>query len=169
MSKKPENINSVDIENAIAAAGENFTAEAVVRMLDADVPAELRSRVERFIASDDTLFHDEKWNCCTRKSFFTGKKFIITPDDWEISAGILFPGHRFIPYLPESVFPSTVKLQENGKPVAVKKMITPLGTSFHYHILLGSEQIFDFFLADDPANEILKNKVSRTDSVTLTV
>ena len=169
MNKTPENINSVDIENAIAGAGKNFTAEAVTRSLLPDAPPELRSRVERFIASDDTLFHDENWSCCTRKSFFTGKKFVITPDEWEINNGILFPGHRFVPYVPETVFPSTVKLEQNGVAAAMKKLITPLGSSFHYHILLGSEQIFDFFLADDPANEILKQRAARTDSVTLTV
>lgn len=167
--EKSDNITSVDIENAIAAAGAEFSVDAIVKSLKpADTDA-LRRRVERAVNSDDRLFHDHKWQCCTRESFFNGRKFLITPDEWEINAGILFPGHRFVPYVSGEVFPSTVELCQNDKAAGMKKMIVPLGRCFHYHILLGSEQIFDFFLADDPANSILKERASRTDSVTLTV
>lgn len=170
MSKdKLDNISGIDIEKSIAAAGEKFTADDIVKGFSAADPEALRRRVERFIASDDTLFHNASWECQSRRSFFNGRKFLITPDDWEINAGVLFPGHRFVPFVDENVFPSTVELRLNGEALAMKKLIAPLGTSFHYHILLGSEQIFDFFLADDPANEILKQRANRTDSVTLSV
>ncbi|MBE6375698.1 MAG: hypothetical protein E7050_04440 [Lentisphaerae bacterium] len=169
MSKDIADINSCDIENAIANAGDSFCASEVISALAPGNQEGLKSRVERFIASDPGLFHDDSWQCRTRKSFFTGKKFLITPDEWEINAGILFPGHRFVPYVPETVFPSSVILKHDNSDMPMKKLISPLGTSFHYHILLGSEQIFDFFLADDPANEILKHHAGRTDSVTLTV
>ena len=169
MNKKVDNISSTDIENAIASAGDVFTAEAVIKALaPADAEA-LRRRVERFLESDETIFYDKEWNCRTRRSFFNGRKFIITPDDWEISNGILFPGHRFVPFVAENVFPSTVELNLAGKKREMKKFISPLGTCFHYHILLGSEQIFDFLLADDPANESLKHHADKTDPVTLTV
>ena len=169
MNKNPAAISGTDIENAIAGAGKSFTVDQVIRSLTSEEPEGLRRRVERFIESDDTLFYDEKWQCRTREDFFTGRKFIITPDEWEINNGILFPGHRFIPFVPETVFPSSVELKLAGKKVPVKKLISPLGNCFHYHILLGSEQIFDFMLADDPANETLKQEAKRTDPVTLTV
>lgn len=159
-----------DIENAIAAAGDKFTAAGVVKSLVSGSSEPLRRRVERAISSDGNYFYDEKWSCCSRQSFFAGKKFLITPDEWEISQGVLFPGHRFVPFVTENIFPSTVKLLDSaGRKTPVKKMISPLGTVFHYHILLGSEQIFDFMLADDPANESLKHGAGRTDSITLTV
>ncbi len=171
MNKKVDNITSTEIENAIIKAGESFSASQVVESLasgNTDTES-LRKRVERFIAADDEIFYDEKWQCRTRKGFFNGRKFLITPDDWEINAGVLFPGHRFVPFISEAVFPSTIELDENGKVAEMKKLILPLGTAFHYHILLGSEQIFDFIMADDPANEVLKKGASRTDSVTLSV
>lgn len=159
-----------DIENAIAAAGDKFTAASVVKNLISGTSEPLRRRVERAISSDGNYFYDEKWSCCSRQSFFTGKKFLITPDEWEISQGAVFPGHRFVPFVTENIFPSTVKLiAQNSREIAVKKLISPLGTVFHYHILLGSEQIFDFMVADDPANESLKHGAGRTDSITLTV
>ena len=169
MNKDSCNITSTEIENAIAGAGGKFTAAQVVKALDPKQPESLRKRVERFISSDDEIFHNSKWQCRTRKSFFTGKKFLITPDEWEINSGVLFPGHRFVPFISEAVFPSTVELTENGSAVEMKKIILPLGTAFHYHILLGSEQIFDFIMADDPANEVLKKGAAKTDSVTLSV
>ena len=169
MNKKVENITSTEIENAIMQAGDSFSAAQVVKMLGAGESEDLRRRVERFISADDEIFHDENWQCRTRKSFFNGRKFLITPDDWEINSGILFPGHRFVPYISEAVFPSTVTMQCGEKVLPMKKLIAPLGTSFHYHILLGSEQIFDFIIADDPANEVLKKGASKTDSITLSV
>ncbi len=169
MNKNSDNITSTEIESAILNAGGRFTAAQVTKALDPKQPEALRKRVERFISADEEIFHNSKWQCRTRKDFFTGRKFLITPDEWEINSGVLFPGHRFVPFICEAVFPSTIELAENGKSVEMKKIILPLGTAFHYHILLGSEQIFDFIMADDPANEVLKKGASRTDSVTLSV
>ncbi len=169
MSKEFDNISSTGIREALAAAGESFSLSEVLKSFAPKDMESLRSRAERMVAADETYFYDEQWQCRSRRSFFNGMKFLITPDDWEINTGILFPGHRFVPYVAEDVFPSTVEMRINDAPAAMKKVIVPLGTSFHYHILLGSEQIFDFLLADDPANEILKERASRTDSVTLTV
>lgn len=162
---KAENITIQEIDRALVEAGDKFTAAGVVKALTGGKSAPLRSRVERAIAGDDKYFYDDKWSCCTRSSFFNGSKFLITPDEWEIAQGVLFPGHRFVPYVSGEIFPSTVHLGD----AAMKKIISPLGTVFHYHILLGSEQIFDFMLADDPANEMLQHSAGRTDSITLTV
>ncbi len=163
-------ITSRDIENAITAAGDEFTVSAVVKELSGGRSDVLRRRVERAIVSCGNYFYDEKWHCRSRKDFFSGRSFLVTPDEWEIAQGILFPGHRFVPFVHEGVFPSNVELKSvDGKTVPVKKLIAPLGRSFHYHILLGSEQIFDFMLADDPANESLKEGADRNDFVTLSV
>jgi hypothetical protein len=167
---KAEEITSQNIEQALLESGDKFTAASVVKKLVSGNSAPLRRRVERAIESDGSYFYDDKWSCCTRQSFFNGKTFLVTPDKWEISQGVLFPGHRFVPFVPETIFPSTVKLiAGNGQEIGQKKMISPLGTVFHYHILLGSEQIFDFMLADDPANESLAHGAGKTDSITLSV
>lgn len=169
-SESVAEITSRDIEAAIAAAGERFTVSAVMKQLSNGRSDVLRRRIERAVASGGNCFYDEKWHCRSRKDFFNGRSFLVTPDEWEISQGILFPGHRFVPFVHEGVFPSNVELKNvDGKNVQVKKLIAPLGRSFHYHILLGSEQIFDFMLADDPANESLKSGADRNDFVTLSV
>lgn len=167
---KAEEVTSRDIEQALVQAGDRFTVSGVVKHLIGGRSEPLRRRVERAVASDDRYFYDEKWSCRTRSGFFAGRRFLITPDEWEIANGVLFPGHRFVPFVADEVFPSAVKLREKGGgEVGEKKQILPLGMVFHYHILLGSEQIFDFMLADDPANSSLRSRAGRTDAVTLTV
>ncbi|UKI31469.1 MAG: hypothetical protein L6W00_27460 [Lentisphaeria bacterium] len=49
------------------------------------------------------------------------------------------------------------------------EVTAPLSQVFHYHLLLGSEQVFDFFLADSPANAGIRNSAKPTDLVTLNV
>ena len=167
---KAEEVTIGDIERALRSAGDSFTVSGVVRSLIPGKSEPLRRRVEQAIEGDGGFLYDEKWACRTRSGFFRGKKFLITPDEWEIAQGVLFPGHRFVPFVSEEVFPSAVRLiGEDGSPAAVKSAVLPLGTVFHYHILLGSEQIFDFMLADDPANAGLRKQAGRTDSVTLSV
>ena len=147
---KAENITVAEIERALAAAGDKFTAAGVVKSLISGKSEPLRRRVERAIESDGGYFYDEKWSCRTKSGFFAGRKFLITPDEFEIAQELLFPGHRFVPFVSEEVFPSTVRFRDGDRSVASKTVIFPLGTVFKYHILLGSEQIFDFMLADDP-------------------
>ena len=64
--------SSVDIEEKITAAGDKFTLASVARALGAPRSDALRRRLERFIESDNTFFHDRKWNCIKRSAFFNG-------------------------------------------------------------------------------------------------
>jgi hypothetical protein len=163
-------LSPAQLEAAIAAAGERFTLASVARALGAPRSDVLRRRLERFIESDTTFFYDKKWNCVKRAAFFTGREFVITPDEWEITQGVLFPGHRFIPFLPETVFPSDAKLLlPDGSEVAKRKITLPLGQIFHYHLLLGSEQIFDFLIAEDPANAHLAHHANSNEQVSLEI
>ncbi len=161
--------SSADIEAQIAAAGDKFTLASIAKALGAARSDTLRRRLERFIESDVTFFHDRKWNCIKRNAFFNNKQFIITPDEWEIQEGVLFPGHRFIPFVSEDVFPSEIDLKLDNDAAAKRKLTLPLGKIFHYHLLLGSEQIFDFLIAEDPANAHLANHHSSNEPVSLEV
>ena len=165
-----KNISTALLEEKIAEAGDKFTLASVARALGSPRSDVLRRRLERLIESSNDYFYDKKWNCIKRESFFTGREFIITPDEWEITQGVLFPGHRFIPFLPDTVFPSDVKLLlPNGEELPKRKITLPLGQIFHYHLLLGSEQIFDFLIAEDPANAHLMHHANSNEQVSLEV
>ena len=163
-------VSSSEIEQKIAEAGDQFTIAALAKALGSPRSDVLRRRLERFIESDNTFFHDSKWQCIKRSKFFNQRRFVITPDEWEIKEGVLFPGHRFIPFLAETVFPSDAVLCfADGKQAQKRKVTLPLGQIFHYHLLLGSEQIFDFLIAEDPANAHLAQHANSAEPVSLEV
>ncbi len=132
----------------------------------------VEARVERELHNSDELFYDEKRNdFILREFYFTGKTFCITPDDLEIDEGILFPGHRFCAFAHNDIFPSEVSLlsQKTGKEVDVRLYTIDVTTAIPYHLLLGTEQIFDFFIAEHPQNIGLKDATSPSRKISLTV
>ena len=79
MSKAPE-ISTSEIETAIAAAGDKFSLAAVAKALGHPRSDTLKQRLERAIDRDDAYFHSDDYSRCeSRKNFFAGKKFLITP------------------------------------------------------------------------------------------
>ncbi len=154
------------------APGGLLTRAAVLKALNAGQSQELKTRIERAVESDGRFFTQPSGEYQLRDVFFHNYEFLITPDAWEIENGVLFPGHRFLAYVAPEVFPSEVKLlpgEQSQEPVAMTTLTAPLSQIFHYHLLLGSEQVFDFLVADSPANARLKEGAAATEPVTLNV
>ena len=164
-----------DIESAIDSCLRRnsdvpVTAGTVIRQLGGRKTKALADRIDRTLTGDDRFFDDGKGNFTSRAAFFRNYEFVLTPDEWEIQEGILFPGHRFAAYVSPAVFPSETKLcGPDGKPFAAKQINVPVSQVFHYHLLLGSEQLFDFFTAESAANANLSRRPQPTDLVTLNV
>ena len=168
MSEKPP-IDIMEIEKAVAAAGARFTIADLQKALG-DKSAALRDRLTRWLDSDSGFFFDGS-AFFRRENFFSGKKFLVTPDEWEISNGILIIGHKFLPFFDEEVFPTEIKVCDarSGKALVTKEITLPLGKAFRYHLLFGSEQIFDFFVAENQANSWLRHSRSGSENVTFAV
>lgn len=164
-----------DIESAIDCclrrnSGVPISAETVVKQLGGRKTRALSERIDRVLAGDDRFFDDGKGHFTSRAAFFRNYEFILTPDEWEIQEGILFPGHRFAAYVSPSVFPSETRLRDpEGKPFPERQITAPISQIFHYHILLGSEQLFDFFTAESAANAHLSRQLRQDFPVTLNV
>ena len=164
-----------EIEAAIDArlreqSGEALTAAGLIKRLGGKKSAALVERIERTLAGDDRFFDDGKGSFTPRAAFFRNYEFIITPDEWEIQQGILFPGHRFAACVNPEIFPSEVSLvPPGGAEIAKTTINAPVSQVFHYHLLLGSEQLFDFFIAESQANAKLSRRPQPTDLVTLNV
>lgn len=164
---KREEISINDIEKAVDVAGGTFSVAEIAKKCG-NVSAATRNRIYRILDGDDRFFSEkEVW--VRRDHFFKRRRFLITPDEWEISEGILVPGHRFVPFAAPEVFASEVVLRLAQSLVPQKCVTAPLGKIFHYHLLLGSEQLFDFLIADSRANAHLKKSRSGNEPVTLTV
>ncbi|MEG2076223.1 MAG: hypothetical protein RRY34_06940 [Victivallaceae bacterium] len=159
-------ITTHQIETAIDAALQNspeqsITCEAVISLLPADQiedKAQLTERVERELQSGNLLFYDDETGLYTsRRKVFNDGYFLITPDEYEIDNLMLIPGDRFAPYCENEIFPSEVKFidRDNGQTVTTKPFSAPVQEIIHFHLMLGSEQIFDYFIAEDQANAVL--------------
>ena len=130
----------------------------------------LAGRLQRELDTDGRFFDDGNGNYVARAAFFQGGEFLLTPDDYEIDQGILIPGHRFSAFFPESVFPSEVTLLgPEGEPFPVREFRAPLLTVFPYCLLLGSEQIFDYLVAEHADNARLRNSARGREEVVLRV
>ena len=127
----------------------------------------LARRLERLLDGDDRFFNIPGGEYFRREDFFKDFRFAVTFDSWELSQGYLIPGHRFTPFLDTEVFPSEVQLLDEGVPVPRKEITMPLGQAFCYHMLLGSDNVFDYLLAESPANAAIRSRRSAGEMVTL--
>ena len=167
MSSNSE-INIKDIDRAIASFDKSFTIKDLEKALGNSSDT-LRRRLERLLDADDRFFGEPGKTFYFRDAYFTGYRFAVTFDEWELGQELLFPGHRLSPYFHSDVFPSDVVLRWNGVEIPKKEISIPLGQIFHYCMLLGSDSVFDFLIAESPANAGLRYSKRAEDQVTLTV
>ncbi|MDD5728252.1 MAG: hypothetical protein PHV59_06800 [Victivallales bacterium] len=151
-----------------------FTVADVLQRLEV-LPEDLEAesmRLERELDADENLFKDEEAGLYVlRDRFFTGREFIVTPNEIEIENNILFPGHRFCPFCSEKIFPSEIRLSEagNNRKIKLREFFHDVTELMPCHILLGSEQIFDYFVADNPENKVLLTEKTKRRQVCLNV
>ena len=172
-------VDSKDIDTAVEAAltaakdGIFSTADVLGRLTIAPENMEAEEiRLERELDADNNLFKDTEKNVYVMRSkFFTGREFIITPSEIEIDNDILFPGHRFCIFCNDEIFPSEIDLidEKNKKSLKTREFKHEVTELMPYHIFLGSEQIFDYFIADNLANKALLEEKSSHRDVTLNV
>ncbi len=173
-AKEPE-FSIRQIEEAIDAwiatgTGKELTAAQLIRQLGGKKLRALVDRIDRTLSGDDRFFDDGKGKYTLRADFFRGYEFLVTPDAWEIEQGFLFPGHRFSAFINPEIFPSEIKLTgPDGKAAELETIQLPVSQAFHHHLLLGSEQIFDFFTAESAANAHLSRRPDPDGMVTLNV
>jgi ribosome-associated translation inhibitor RaiA len=152
-----------------------ISVDDVVKLLpdNLEEPAAVRERIERELDANEFLFKnfENDGDYQLRSKFFNGKQFCVTPDDSEIDSGILYPGHRFCIFAHEEVFPSEITFidEATGKEVGLRPFVSEVTSLVPFHILMGSEQIFDFFIAEDPRNSQLLDKEQPAREVILNV
>ena len=88
------------------------------------------------------------------EELFNGAEFMIVPDGLEIENNILIPGHRFVPFMDQELFPSEITLKEAGakKSQSFRDFTASAEEIIRYHLLMGAETLFDFFAAEDADN-----------------
>jgi hypothetical protein len=118
--------------------------------------------------SSSTAKKSEKYYV-PRNKFFNKAEFIVTPTALEIKKGILFSGHRFIPFYSQDLFP-TESFQiktDTGCLIKTKKIKYKLEDLYHYYSLLGAEGIIENLAADHSDNYELIGNPSQKINVTV--
>ena len=154
---------SSEIESAINQLMQTknsvITVESLCEFLGAsESDSELKERLLHYLIGDEALFSvdDEHFRC--RNDFFNDKVFVVVPTAREIKEKILFIGHRFQTFMNPDVFPSDLTVKSGRKNIAVKVISDTLQELFPYHMLMGAEQISDFFIGEDENNAHWKTK-----------
>ena len=150
-----------DVNRLLAALPGEFEISEVA----GDIPV---SAWENIVDNDEAFFRDGD-RVVRREALFTGRSFLVTPEAWEIEAGILVPGHRFVPYLDPEVFPSEVVLRRSRRAAAKVEKKFKLSQVLGCFQLLGTEQMLDVLAAESPANGFLRSGIQGDAEVELTV
>ena len=171
MSQKEEKkrISIRQIENVLENAPGIFKLGTIAEKLNAPGDDELMERLEKLIDGDDNYFHTPDWECELKMHYFCRTPFAVTPEEWEINEGVLFPANRLTPFLSEDVFPSDAELLFDDEPLPKREITMPFGEALHYLMLVGHEQILDYLEADSDINSGLRKRLAPTTPVTMTV
>ncbi|UDQ97875.1 hypothetical protein AAEX28_12900 [Lentisphaerota bacterium WC36G] len=130
-----------------------FAELGIDQIEDREQREQMANRIKNYFYDDERFFFDvENELVQSRKSFFDGKSFLITPTKFEIEKGVLFAGHRFVPFCNSEVFPTEITLICETEEVDSFAMEFAMNDIVPSHMLLGAEQMFDFFIAENAEN-----------------
>ena len=151
-------------------APDKFTLPDVEKSLT-DIPGRmledhLEESLYLFISSSKNT--EEKYYI-PRNNFFHKAKFKIVPTAAEIKKGILFSGHRFIPFYPQELYPTeSFQIKSKaGSLIKTKNIKNKLEDLYPYYSLLGAEGIIDNLTADHIDNIELIGNPSQKVNITV--
>jgi len=88
----------------------------------------------------------------SRADFFQDVEFRMTPLPEEIEQGILFPGHRFIPFCSDEIYPFDFVLQENKTPLKMRTIKKTINDVIIYHRLFPPHDMLFYYSENHPDN-----------------
>ena len=147
------------IDSLLADGQKTFTVEDIAAMAvpaaDAEAQELFKARIARELGHHEkliTAIPGEKY--IAAGALFNGAEFLIEPDGFEIENNILSPGHRFVAFMSQELFPSEVIFRESGarKRQSFREFTGQAESIIKYHLLMGAETLFDFFAAEADEN-----------------
>jgi len=148
------------LDDFLLEAEHSFTLEQAVEVVAETLAAEptdmteITQEMEILLKEYDLFFDAEDKSYITQSEFFKDAQFCVTPSEYEIRHGYLIPGHRFSSFTCDSVFPSEVELTEAGETAHLDTIDKEcaIHDAAAFHTLLGSEEMFHYFIADHQKN-----------------
>jgi hypothetical protein len=103
-----------------------------------------------FVAIYDDEAKDDRWYHLP--TYFTGSEFCVKPTKEEIAAGILYPGHRFIPFIHSDIHASKAMLFDGKQQISTFTITKPINELIQYHSILGEYGMLEYFFEDHEDN-----------------
>lgn len=125
--------------------------ETIVAPLCLDSLKKNMADIATLIIEDKRLFVGER-RCVPRAHYFRGAKFRMMPTPAEVEEGILYPGHRFMPFLSPQIDPINATVVWNDTIVPTRTATAPIMDILIYHSLSG----FAAVLPNLPEKELAK-------------
>ncbi len=150
-----------DITNDyIQSAKKSFLLADALTDIQSRLNKKLRYPVEKIqdiFYDTDLLFYDYSPEddddiFIPRQLFFQDALFKIVPTSDELEQGILYPGHRFYPFIPKGFFPADVEVTFEKSRIAFRIAESKIKDILIYHSLLGMEQFSQYVIIDNEEN-----------------
>jgi hypothetical protein len=142
-------------------SSEPFTtsaAAAAIRRREPGGSRRLVEEVEAFLRSRKLAFPMEgrpagesRW--MSRRAYFSGGMFTISPTRLEIRNGILIPGHRCVPFANPILLPHEYRFLYGGSPIPQTTSEGPPADFYPYYDLFGEEYAPQYLARENPENE----------------
>ncbi len=146
-------------EKFISTATQAFSTDKAITWMKPRLiapPTRIQEAVDRLLQNNKALFFDcEQGLYSLRRTFFHAGKFLVSPTADEIRDGILFPGHRFMPFVSRDVFPAACRLKLPGKKTVTckcKAVSRQLNDILIYFSMFGVNGILEYLLTDHESN-----------------
>ncbi len=141
-----------------------FTIEECVRAIakDGEYNARRASNAKRGLEEHPNLYQLDDLRYAPRCHFFNNAQFRILPQPEEIEQGVLYPGHRFIPFAHPLAVPDTFEvIDEASQAIRYRPIVNTLDEIAIYHSLIPLAQIpvLDVLSEEDVMPPTVKLKV----------
>ena len=147
------------IDNAVKPFTAEHAADEIASSLNLDAKA-IVPEIEELLAEDESLLEttaegELREIYISRRKFYGNAEFCISPTQDEIDRGILFPGHRFCPFLNHELPPFKAVLKPEDSESELKLKVFKefkIKDLELYHSLLGKELMISYFILNDKTN-----------------
>lgn len=122
-------------------------------LLDLVSGAAAERTVRRFVRHEGLAFETGSTLFTPAPWFFRGGRLLIRPKSWEIEAGVLVPGHRFLPMYAPALFPVDISLwDKQGKALSRRPISRQIRELVEFFSLFGIQYLTEMLAAEDEAN-----------------
>ena len=146
----PERLIDELLDNGANVITVDEVMKSLAAAADEDGKEKLKGQVVRALGYHEMLVPEipgERY--VNAEKLFNGAEFMIVPDGFEIDNNILIPGHRFVPFMDQELFPSEITLKEAGakKSQSYREFTASAEEIIRYHLLMGAETEETFVVA----------------------